>query len=68
MEDRQATARILYKNYRGEISWRNIIPLEEKIMATEWHGNDRLILLAYDTDKKDVREFCVDDIIERIDL
>lgn len=66
--ERKATVRIHYKNYRGEISWRDIIPIERKVMDTEWHGKGRLIQIAYDVAKGENREFCVDDILEWIDL
>lgn len=57
--------RIRYKNYRGEISERTIIPKAIKFEKTE-HHSEQWILYAFDMEKDDYRGFAMLDILEFI--
>lgn len=54
--------KILYTNYKGETSVRNIIPQEIYYGKTEWHPQEQWLLQATDVDKGAVRTFAVKDI------
>jgi hypothetical protein len=55
--------RILYKNWKGEIAWRRILPLHIAFESTEWHPARQWILHAHDLDKDAPRGFAVADIL-----
>jgi hypothetical protein len=57
-----------YRNYRGELSWRNTRPLSVWWGRTEWHPEDQWLLRALDTDKNQVRDFAMKDILPVDDL
>lgn len=47
-----------YRNWKGEVSERNIIPLQIYFEEhNEYHGDNVWIMLAWDLDKKDFRDF-----------
>lgn len=51
----------IYKNYRGEVSKRNVIPQELIYMTdSEYHG-EGYILRGIDTEKNEVRDFALSD-------
>lgn len=52
---------ILYKNWRGEESVRKIIPKSVRYDSTKWHPEPQWLLLAFDLDKKEEREFAMKD-------
>jgi predicted DNA-binding transcriptional regulator YafY len=56
--------KILYKNYRGEVSYRTIVPKSIDFTATEWHTEEQWILTAFDIDKDADRGFAIADIKE----
>jgi len=56
--------RILYKNYKDEVAYRNIIPKSIDFIATEWHPEAQWILTAFDIDKNADRGFAIIDIKE----
>ena len=58
------TVKILYTNYRGETSMRNIIPKEIIYSSNEWHKEEQWLLVAYDIDKEANRTFACKDIKE----
>ena len=58
--------KILYTNYRGETSYRNIIPQSISFISTEWHHEAQWILTAFDIDKNAERGFAISDIKEWI--
>lgn len=60
------TVKILYKNYRGEVSYRTIIPKSIDFIATDWHQEEQWILTAFDIDKNAERGFAIADILEWI--
>ena len=54
--------KIVYTNYRGETSVRNIIPKELVFSSNEWHKEEQWLLVAFDIDKKLDRTFSCKDI------
>lgn len=53
---------ILYTNYRGETSQRQIVPAALWWGATSWHPEPQWVIDAYDLDKGATRSFAVRDI------
>lgn len=53
---------INYRNYRGEIAQRRIIPYSIRYGTTEWHPEPGWLLKAWDFDKQAEREFAMKDI------
>lgn len=52
-----------YKNWKGEIALRTVIPQGISFGITEWHPkNKQWLLKAWDCDKKAYREFAIEDI------
>jgi len=58
--------KILYKNYKGDVAYRTIIPKSIDFTATEWHPREQWILTALDLDKNADRGFAISDIKEWI--
>lgn len=56
--------RILYTNWKGVTSYRNIIPESIEYKSTEWHPEEQWILNAIDVDKNAMRGFSLKDIKE----
>ena len=56
--------KILYKNWKGVTSYRNIVPKSVEFKSTEWHPEEQWILNAFDVDKQADRAFAVKDIKE----
>lgn len=48
-----------YTNHRGERSWRNVIPAHIECRESEWHPGRQWLLVAFDVDKRAVREFAL---------
>lgn len=63
MEDKKVV-KILYTNWKGKTSYRNIIPINIEFKSTEWHKEEQWILNAFDIDKQDNRGFAIKDIKE----
>lgn len=63
--DQNNPFQFLYKNYRGEISKRKVIPVKEYKGSTEYHPEHQLLMEAIDLDKNEIRIFAVKDIIEQ---
>lgn len=59
--DDPPTLRITYRNWRGEVSERNIVPQSVWFGATEWHPEPQWLLSALDTDKGAARDFALAD-------
>lgn len=53
--------RVVYRNWRGEVGERNIIPHSVWFGATEWHSEPQWLLSALDTDKWAARDFALAD-------
>lgn len=58
--------KILYTNWKGVTSYRNIIPESIEFKATEWHPEEQWILNAFDVEKNAIRGFALKDIKEWI--
>lgn len=56
--------KILYTNYRGETSRREIRPDKIWFGATEWHPEPQWLLDAHDIEKDALRNFAMKDIKE----
>ena len=54
---------VRYRNHRGDISTRRIVPMSIDWRATDWHPTPQYILSAYDLDKMDDREFALADFL-----
>ncbi len=54
---------IRYRNYRGEVSDRNITPRSIRFGHTEWHPDNQWLLEVFDHDKWDERSFAMKDIL-----
>ena len=55
---------ILYKNWRGETAWREVVPKKIWYGTTEWHPEEQWFLKATDLEKKADRDFVVRDILQ----
>lgn len=55
--------KFMYQNHQGKVGLRSVHPCsivyEE---GNRWHG-DSWLIKAYDYDKQQMRDFCVDDVI-----
>lgn len=62
--------RFRYKNWKGEISDRTVIPIRTSVLSSQYHNDGKpcWIMTAYDVDKQDTREFALKDIIEYYDI
>lgn len=59
-------AQVKYKNWKGEIGIRHIIPLEILYGSTEYHKEEQWLMKAWDLDKKDYRTYALRDVLEWI--
>lgn len=57
---------IRYKNWKGKISNRIIIPIKLRYGESEFHKGNQWILKAWDVNKSADREFAINDILEYI--
>lgn len=55
----QEPVKLFYKNWRGEIAERAIIPRSVRYGSTEWHTEPQWLLLALDVEKNAEREFAL---------
>ena len=51
-----------YRNYRGEVSTRTVVPLHIMWGANEWHPEEQWLLYAIDVKKEAQRLFAMKDI------
>lgn len=54
---------LLYTNYRNETADRLIKPMDIRYGQTEWHPHDQYLMLAWDMEKRALREFALMDFI-----
>jgi hypothetical protein len=54
----------VYKNYKGEVSTRRVIPERVYFGSNEFHKGDQWLMKAWDLDKDAEREFALADVIE----
>ena len=64
------TLRFQYKNWKGEISDRSVIPIRVVVKRSIYHNDNIpfLIMLAYDQDKQAFRDFALSDILQYYDI
>ena len=51
-----------YKNWKGVVAVRTVIPQGIFFGKTEWHPKKQWLLKAWDCDKQDYRDFAIEDI------
>ena len=60
----EKTVEIVYKNWRGEVGVRQIIPEKIWFGTTEWYPEEQWLLDAFDCGKQESRTFAMSDIRE----
>lgn len=55
---------IVYRNHKGLVSERNIVPESIEFTSTEYHEDKQWILTAWDYSKCAIRHFAMVDILE----
>lgn len=60
------TLRFRYKNYKGEVSDRSVIPIRIVVKKSQYHNDGKpcWIMVAFDLDKEALRDFALSDIQE----
>lgn len=53
-----------YRNHRGEVSRRTVLPRDLWFGATEWHLEPQWFLRAFDLDRNATRDFAMRDMTE----
>jgi hypothetical protein len=53
---------VRYKNWRGEVADRRIIPVSISFKATDFHPRPQWLLRVYDIDKMDFRDYALKEI------
>ena len=56
------TLTFVYRNWRGEVAERKVIPLSVHYGATEWHPEPQWLMRAFDLDKQAERDFAMADM------
>lgn len=64
MTDPSKVITIRYRNHRGEVALRRIVPQGIWFGATLFHLDPQYLLLAFDVDKQMPRDFACRDILE----
>jgi len=60
----EQVVQVRYKNYRGEIALRTIIPLKIWFGSTEFHSHAQWIMTVWDCEKNAERDYALCDILE----
>jgi predicted DNA-binding transcriptional regulator YafY len=60
--DEHQAVRFTYRNYKGEVSERHVLPAGIHFGETEWHPEPQWLLMAFDLDKQGRRDFALKDI------
>lgn len=55
--------KMIYKNYRGEVSSRQVLPEKVWFGSTSYHPTLQWFMTAYDIDKCERRDFAMIDIL-----
>lgn len=66
MQDQEVT--ILYRNWRGEIGNRKILPKNIYYGSSQWHAEAQWLLVANDLEKGVERHFAMQDILSWIPI
>lgn len=53
---------VVYKNYRGEVAQRKIIPVDVFFASNEYHKDEQWLLKVFDIEKNDYRTYALKDI------
>ncbi|WP_086930705.1 WYL domain-containing protein [Agarilytica rhodophyticola] len=64
--EKDKKVKILYTNYRGETSYRDIVPIKIWYGSTDWHKEEQWLLDGHDQGKDALRNFAMKDIKEWI--
>lgn len=57
----QNAIEMTYRNWRGEVAVRRILPIGLRFGVTDWHPEPGWLLEARDLDKDAIREFALAD-------
>ena len=60
----EQTAKVKYKNYRGEVSVRTIIPKNIFFGKTDYHKEEQWLLKVWDVEKNSERVYALKDVLE----
>lgn len=55
---------VRYRNHRGEVSWRRIVPISIWYGSTDWHKEPQWLLCCVDIEKNVNRDFAIANIME----
>jgi predicted DNA-binding transcriptional regulator YafY len=55
---------ILYRNYKGAVAWRHIVPNNVVFESSAFHPVAQWLLVALDKDKQAHRSFAIADILK----
>ncbi len=61
LEENGVLLEVTYKNWRGEVSSRKIVPKALWFGTTEWHPHPQWLLNAFDVEKQALRSFAMKD-------
>jgi hypothetical protein len=53
---------IYYTNWKHQTGWRHVVPIGIRFGFNQFHHKDQWLLVADDLDKKEVREYAMQDI------
>jgi len=56
--------KVVYKNYRGEIGKRRVIPISVYFGSNEYHKEEQWLMKVFDLDKNDYRDYALKDIMK----
>jgi len=60
----ELVAHLVYKNYKGEIGERKIIPIDVYFGSNEYHKSMQWLMKVWDLDKNAFRDYALKDIVE----
>ena len=63
MESNKRIVNVLYRNYRGEIRVRTILPLSKWFGTTQWHPAEQWFEKVLDIETNEERDFACNDIL-----
>ncbi len=52
-----------YRNHRGEIAERRVLPIRLFYGSTAWHPNAQLLMECFDLDKQEIRDFAMSGVL-----
>ena len=63
MNNNLKAIRILYRNWKGNLKWREITPITMVYMKSEYYDEPQWFIEAFDQEKAKVRHFAVKNIL-----